>query len=106
MNITNEMLDVFEDAEAKHTFTHGGDYRRCCQRAGLEAAAPLIAAQALRDAVETLRPMAQEAERNGDPFDAEFAAGVGEAMAKLIEIAGTPDPDYEGHPGGTTEEKR
>jgi hypothetical protein len=52
VKISDEALDLYEDAEAKHTFTHGGDYRRCCNRAGLEAAAPLIAAQVLRDAVE------------------------------------------------------
>ncbi len=49
--VTDAMLDVFEAAEAAHTFTHGGDYRRCCYRAGLEAVAPHIAvAQMAADA--------------------------------------------------------
>lgn len=54
MKISDEALDVFEDAEAKHTFTHGGEYRRCCNRAGLEAAAPLVAAQVLRTHAQDL----------------------------------------------------
>jgi hypothetical protein len=56
-------------------------------RRAIAAAAPLIAAQVLREASEALRPVAEAAENNGDPFEAEYAAGVREAMKKLDELA-------------------
>lgn len=45
MDITDEMLDAFEEGHDDCGHGRPGD---CCTRAGLERVAPLIAAQALR----------------------------------------------------------
>ena len=51
--------------------------------ASIERAAPLIAEQVLRSAVDALRPIAQQYERDGDVFALEFAAGIREAMEQI-----------------------
>lgn len=94
-DIPDEALDVFEDAEAKCTFTHGGDYRRCCNRAGLRAAYPYLVAPALRRAegelAEARAALAQAeverrwllAEADDDTRARFFAARRAEAADKI-----------------------
>ncbi len=62
------------------------DLARTVAQASAEAAAPHIASNVLRGAIEAIRPLAERAEADGDVFAAEMASGHRDAMAKLTEI--------------------
>lgn len=79
MDITEEMLKAFEAGWVDHDCGPGD----CCTRSALARVAPLIAAQALRQAAEELRPEAERAEADGDPFQIEYAGGIRYAIGRL-----------------------
>ncbi len=83
--VTDDMLDLFENAETGHTFTHGGGYRRCCYRAGLEAVAPLIAAQQLASDAAAIRAEVNDLKASGQ-YQPGYVAGFEDA-AEALETA-------------------
>ncbi len=80
MNITDDMIVTFDAAYMVCAETHvGGDgdtSERCCIASGIERVAPLIAAQALRDAAVHLSRTADGWDDDGPATSAMRAASV------------------------------